>query len=137
MANYKIEDIEGIGPANAKKLRRCGVRTVSALLRTGTDRKGRQTLAAESGITDSTILTWVNIADLYRIDGIGRQYSELLVKAGVDTVKELAQRNPDNLLAKMQEVNSKGRALVKQLPGLKTVEGWVKKAKKLDRKVFH
>ena len=34
-----------------------------------------------------------------------REYSELLEAAGVDTVKELAARNAENLAAKMKEVN--------------------------------
>jgi hypothetical protein len=33
------------------------------------------------------------MADLFRI----KEYADLLEAAGVDTVRELAQRNPDNL----------------------------------------
>ena len=39
------------------------------------------------------ILKWVNMADLYRIKGVGSEYSELLEAAGVDTIKELRNRN--------------------------------------------
>ena len=77
------------------------------------------------------------MADLFRVKGIGQEYSELLEKAGVDTVKELRNRNAQNLYAKMAEVNSAGRALVRQLPGQKTVESWVEEAKKIDPKVTH
>ncbi len=83
------------------------------------------------------ILKWVNMADLYRVKGIGSEYSELLEKAGVDTVKELATRRPDNLYAKMVEVNSTERPLVRQLPGQKTVQNWVTSAKKLSPKVTY
>ena len=135
MANYKISDVEGIGPKFAVKLKAAGVRSVSALLENGGSKKGRQVLADKTGIEESTILKWVNMADLYRVKGIGSEYSELLEKSGVDTVKELATRRADNLHAKMVEVNSSGRPLVRQLPGQRSVENWINNAKKLDRKV--
>ena len=120
MANYKIADIEGIGPKFAEKLKKVGIRSVNALLQAGATKKGRKELAEKSGIDETLILKWVNFADLYRIPGVGSEYSELLEKAGVDTVKEMRNRRADNLHAKMVEVNSKGRGLVRQLPGLKT-----------------
>ncbi len=82
------------------------MRSVNALLKEGASKKGRKSLASMTDIDESMILKWVNMADLYRVKGIGSEYSELLEKAGVDTVKELATRRPDNLHAKMVEVNS-------------------------------
>jgi predicted flap endonuclease-1-like 5' DNA nuclease len=137
MANYKISDVEGIGPKFAQKLQKAGVRSVNALLENGASKKDRKELAGKTGIDESVILKWVNMADLYRVKGIGSEYSELLEKAGVDTVKELATRRPDNLHAKMVEVNSSGRPLVRQLPGQKTVQNWVASAKKLGAKVTY
>ena len=137
MASYKIEDIEGIGPAYAKKLQTAGVRTVKGLLKQGCSRKGRKDLASATGIDDGLILKWVNMADLYRVKGIGSEYSELLEKAGVDTVKELRNRNADNLHAKLAEVNQSGRRLVRQLPALGQVRDWVLQAKKMDPRVSY
>ncbi len=137
MANYKISDVEGIGPKFAQKLQKAGVRSVNALLENGASKKDRKELSGKTGIDESMILKWVNMADLYRVKGIGSEYSELLEKAGVDTVKELATRRPDNLHAKMVEVNSSGRPLVRQLPGQKSVQNWVSSAKKLKPKVTY
>ena len=137
MASYKIEDIEGIGPAFAKKLQFAGVRTVKSLLKHGGSRKGRRDLASATGIDDGLILKWVNMADLYRVKGVGSEYSELLEKAGVDTVKELRNRNADNLHAKLIEVNQSGRRLVRQLPALGQVRDWVQQARKMDPKVSY
>ncbi len=137
MASYKISDIEGIGPTYAEKLAKAGVKSVKSLLTKGATKQGRIELAEKSGIDDSMILKWVNMADLYRVNGVGSEYSELLEKAGVDTVKELRNRNAENLLAKMKEVNSAGKALVRQLPGLKMVQSWVENAKKLDPMVTY
>ncbi len=132
----KIVDIEGIGPVFAAKLNGVGIRTTDALLQAGCGAEERKQLAASTGIADSLILEWVNLADLYRIKGIGRQYSDLLEEAGVDTVVELATRVPENLLAKMVEVN-KAKNLVNKLPGVTQVKGWIAQAKKLPRVITY
>jgi len=136
MANYKISDIEGIGPKYAEKLKAVGVKSVNALLEKGSTKKGRKDLADKSGIDETLILKWVNMADLYRINGVGSEYSELLEKAGVDTVNELKNRRADNLHTKMLEVNA-SKKLVRQAPGLKMVIKWVEEAKKLAPKVTY
>ncbi|HSK12843.1 MAG TPA: DUF4332 domain-containing protein, partial [Phnomibacter sp.] len=102
---YDIIDIEGIGETYGAKLKTAGVPKTGELLAKAGTKKGRQELAATTGIPESLILTWVNHADLMRINGIGGQFSELLEAAGVDSVKELAQRNADNLHAKLSETN--------------------------------
>jgi predicted flap endonuclease-1-like 5' DNA nuclease len=130
----KIEEIEGIGPAYAKKLVEAGIKTTDDLLAAGATPKGREELAAKTGISSKLILEWVNLADLFRIKGIGEEYSDLLEEAGVDTVVELAKRDPENLHAKILEVNEK-KKLVRRPPTLKQVKVWVEQAKKLPRKV--
>ncbi|NNF55041.1 MAG: DUF4332 domain-containing protein [Acidimicrobiales bacterium] len=126
----KIETIEGVGPALAKKFQGAGVRTCEKLLADGATKKGRKALAASSGVSEDKILAFVNCADLMRVNGVGSEYSELLEKAGVDTVKELKNRRPDNLTAKMVEVNAK-KKLVRRTPSEKVVTKWVAQAKKL------
>ena len=132
----KIADIEGIGPAFAEKLTKAGVRTTAALLERGCGPMERKQLAEATGITEHLILEWVNRADLYRIKGVGAQYSDLLEKAGVDTVVELANRVAEHLLEKMVEVN-KEKNLVNKVPGLTQVKTWISQAKKLHRVVTY
>ena len=132
----KIMDIEGVGPASAKKLEAAGVKTVGDLLKLGATPAGRKHLAEKSGIAETSILQWVNHADLFRIKGIGSEYSDLLEAAGVDTVVELATRKADNLVKKMEEVNVT-KKLVRRLPTLKMIEEWVKQAKALPRIVTY
>lgn len=131
-----IEDIEGIGPVYAKKLSEAGVRSVDQLLKVGASAKGREDLAEKAGIDRKLILEWVNHADLYRIKGVGQEYSDLLEEAGVDTVVELATRNPENLHAKILEVNA-AKKLVRRPPTAKMVADWVAQAKELPRVVTH
>ena len=132
----KISDIEGIGPAYATKLAKAGVRSVEGLLKAGASAKGRKEISAASGVDQTLILAWVNRADLYRIKGVGAQYSDLLEKAGVDTVVELSKRVAGNLYKKMEEVNQ-AKNLVNGMPGLKKAEDWIEQAKKLPRVVSY
>ena len=128
----KIIDVEGIGPVYAKKLVSVGITTTNKLLKNGATPKGRNDLESKTGISGNLLLEWINHADLHRIKGVAEEYSDLLEEAGVDTVPELAQRKPANLHAKMVEVNNAKR-IVRQLPALSQVEGWVAQAKALPR----
>ncbi len=128
--SYPISDIEGIGPKYAAKLKKVGITRTHHLLERGAAKKGRKALAEETGLDEKLILKWTNMADLMRVRGVGEEYSELLEAAGVDTVKELRNRKPENLHKKMVEVNGK-KKLVRQLPGPKQVERWVAHAKEL------
>ena len=128
----KLEDVEGIGPAYAEKLRQAGVRSSDSFLKLAATPKGRQELAEKCGISEKMILEWANHLDLYRIKGVGSEYSDLLEEAGVDTVVELAQRNPENLYQKLVEVNN-AKKLVRKMPVQTQVADWIEQAKKLPR----
>lgn len=132
MPNYKIEDLEGVGPVLGAKFREVGVNNTNGLLKVVKTKRQRQELAEKTGISEAKILTFANMVDLYRIKGIGSEYSELLEAAGVDTVPELAQRNPENLTKRMEEVNAE-KNLVRRTPPQKFVEKWVARAKELPR----
>ena len=106
MAAYKIIDVEGIGPVYAEKLLAVGINDTDILLEKCAKPAGRKALADETGISPKLILTWTNHADLIRINGIGPQFAELLEAAGVDTVKELKHRKPENLQPKLEEINA-------------------------------
>src|SRR5512146_156354 len=114
----KIVDIEGIGPAYAAKLNNIGIRSTDALLKKGTCPEDRKQLADAAGIGEDLILEWVNLADLYRIKGVGSEYSDLLEEAGVDTVVELSKRDAEHLHGKMTEINA-AKNLVNRMRGLK------------------
>ena len=132
MATYKVEEIEGIGPVLGEKLRAAGINTVDKLLENAATKKQRQSLAEETGISEKQILKFTNMADLFRLNGVGQEYAELLEVAGVDTVPELAQRNATNLTAKMEEVNE-AKNLTRKTPSATEVEKWIAQAKELPR----
>jgi predicted flap endonuclease-1-like 5' DNA nuclease len=127
-----IIDVEGIGPVYAAQLEGVGIKTTEDLLERGATEKGREELESASGIGHAFILKWVNRVDLYRIDGVGSEYSDLLEVAGVDTVPELAQRNAANLTETLAEANA-ARNLVRRLPTVEMVTDWIDQAKLLPR----
>lgn len=132
MANRKIDDVEGIGPVISEKLKSAGVSDTDSLLVSAKTPAQRKALADKSGLTASQILKFANMADLYRVKGIGSEYADLLEAAGVDTVPELARRRADNLTAAMLELNTK-RALVRRVPTESEVTKWIEQAKDLSR----
>ena len=128
---YKIDEIEGIGPKYAERLTAAGITTTDALLKACGSPAGRKSTAEKSGFSESQLLKWANMADLMRISGVGEEFSELLEAAGVDTVKELRNRNAENLAAKMAEVNAQ-KKLTRAVPSAKTVAKWVEQAKTME-----
>ncbi|MEM7413176.1 MAG: DUF4332 domain-containing protein [Myxococcota bacterium] len=136
MANSKIEEIEGIGPAYAEKLAAAGIKDTDGLLEKCCDKKGRKATAETTGVSESQLLKWANMADLFRIKGVGSEYAELLECSGVDTVKELATRNAANLAAKMAEVNEE-KNLTRRVPNEAAATDWVEQAKGLPAKITH
>ena len=132
----KLTEIEGIGAAYAQKLQGAEIVSAEDLLEKGSSPEGRKELAEKAGVSDKLLLRWVNMADLFRLKGVGEEYADLLEAAGVDTVPELSKRNPENLLKKMEEVNQT-KKLVRRVPNLKEITGWIEQAKTLPRKVAY
>lgn len=127
---YKVVEIEGIGAVYAGKLNDAGIKTTDDLLQACAAPSGRKGMAEKTGLDASRLLKWANMADLMRIKGVSEEYSELLEAAGVDTVKELRNRKPENLTAAMAAANEK-RQMVRRLPSASEVTRWVEEAKGL------
>lgn len=134
--NYKIEDIEGIGPAYAGKLESVNITTTGEFLELCSSAKGRKNVCDQTGVGEHLLLKWANLADMMRIKGVATQFAELLEAAGVDTVKELRTRRADNLTAKMSEIN-KAKRLCRTVPPLETVQKWIDQASEMTPLITH
>jgi predicted flap endonuclease-1-like 5' DNA nuclease len=132
----KLVEIEGVGETYAQKLQAAGIQTTQALLDQGSSPQGRKQIAEKTGISEALILRWVNHVDLFRIKSVGEEYADLLEAAGVDTVPELAQRNPENLYQKLVAVNQEKKR-VRRLPDQARVSNWVEQAKQLPRVITY
>ena len=133
---YPINEIEGIGPVNHEKLEAAGIATTDDLLAKCGSKKGRVECAAASGIGESQLLTWTNMADMMRISGVGKQFAEILKATGVDTVKELRTRNPGNLAPAMKEIND-AKNLAKSTPTEDQIRKWIEQAKEMEPAITH
>ena len=134
--DYKIVEIEGVGEIYAAKLMDAGITKVSELLDKCAAPKGRKELAEATGISEKLILRWTNHADLFRINGVGPQFAELLEAAGVDTVKEFHHRVAENLQPKLEEVNAEKR-ICGRVPAVSEVQKMIDQAKELEPRVTY
>ena len=134
--DYKIIDIEGIGDVYAQKLIAAGINKVSELLEKCAAPKGRKALAEETGISEKLILKWTNHADLFRINGVGPQFAELLEAAGVDTVKEFRHRLAENQQPKL-EVTNAAKNICNRVPAVSEIQKMIDQAKELEPKMTY
>ena len=127
----RIDQVAGVDQRQATKLRKAGVRTGRGLAEQASTRRGRTEVAKATGISSKDLQLWVHHADLLRVSGVGAEYAELLVAAGVDTLRDLRRRNPTALLAKVIGLNGSLR-VVDRLPTESMVEGWIEAAGDLE-----
>ena len=133
---YPITHIEGLDVDEVKALKAQGIRTTERLLEEAKSPKGRKLLAAKTSIGERRLLMAANAADHLRIKGMGKGYVVLLREIGVNTVRDLRVRSPENLVSRMAEANRK-RKLVRLLPSKNLVVRWVEHAKKLQLKITY
>ncbi len=126
----KISTIEGIGPAFQEKLEGAGIATVEALLEAGASDSARAALAEATGIPQKRIDTWVGMADLFRVKGIGSQFAELLVRSGIGSVSELAGADATALRATL-EVSNEEKNMVNKIPSVDTLSNFIAEAASL------
>jgi predicted flap endonuclease-1-like 5' DNA nuclease len=128
--SYSIKNLDGLETDEIKLLKSLGIRTTDRLLEAAASPKGRRQLFEKSGIDEKRLLKFANTCDHLRIKGMGKGYVELLHEAGVDTVRELRYRKPENLAKEMTKANERNK-LVRFLPSEKLVVRWIEQAKKL------
>ena len=136
MVAYPLRALAGLDDDTEAALRTAKIRTTVTLLERAKDAKGRKKLAVETGLDEKLLLALANSADRLRIKGMGKDYSELLQVAGVNTVRELGYRNPARLAKAMADANKK-RKLVRLLPSDNLVNRWIENAKKLPTKITY
>ncbi|HUO46213.1 MAG TPA: DUF4332 domain-containing protein [Acidimicrobiia bacterium] len=123
----RIDEIAGIDPKFATRLRKSGIRTTESLLRRTGTRSAREQLAAETGLDPEQVLRWAQRADMMRVKGVGAEYAVLLEACGVTTIRDLRRRNPTALTAKLTDHNTR-KLMVRRLPTEKMVTAWIEAA---------
>ena len=134
--SYPLTHIEGLDVDEIKSLKSIGIRTTERLLEDAKSPKGRRLIAEKTEISEKRLLMFANACDHLRINGMGPGYVVLLREIGVDTVRELRYRKPENLVSAMAEANRR-KKLVRLLPSQKLVVRWIDHAKKLTLKITY
>lgn len=127
----RIDEVAGVGVKQATRLRKIGVRTSKGLIESASTRAGRTDLSSKTGIAPRDLKSWVHHADLLRVRGVGAEYAELLVAAGVETIRDLRRRNPTALVAKIISMNGSEK-VVRRLPTEAMVSGWIESASAIE-----
>ncbi|GAB4016559.1 DUF4332 domain-containing protein [Spirosoma koreense] len=125
-----VSELKGSTEVLVNALKNQGITQSDALLEAARNPADRKKLAALVDADVHVILDLANRADLARIAGIGGVYSDLLEEAGVDTVKELARRSPENLHAKILEINVE-KQLTQRPPTVEQLTDFIEQAKNL------
>ncbi|HDZ16697.1 MAG TPA: DUF4332 domain-containing protein [archaeon] len=126
----KLTEIIGLDEIHAKKLEKEGITSVEDLLPLTSYQIKK--IAKKIGASAQTLDTWQEHADLMRIKGINPDYANVLNLIGIDSVKELAHRNPKSTLDRIKKLNKEQPDLLTKLPTLTQVKGWITKAKSDD-----
>ena len=113
--------------AAAAKLHTNGIDSAGAFLAKAATPGGRSELAAATGYSPEIIMNWTKELDLARVRGLSPMAVANLLAAGVDSVPELAQRNPDNLAKALNQASGGAGYSADQ------VALWVAQAKSLPR----
>lgn len=130
----KVADIKGMDPAAQQKLEAAGIKTTQQFLQqTGTAQQ-RNALAKQIGVAPSQLTEWVNRADLMRLKGVGKEMANLLEECGVDSIKELQHRKPENLYAALKQANDE-KKITHHAPTQSQVEEWIREAGTLSGSV--
>lgn len=130
----RIDEIAGINPKEATKLRKAGIRTTESLLKRAGTKSGREQLGAEVGLDLDELLHWAQRADMMRVRGIGSEYAVLLEACGVQTIRDLRRRNPTALTAKLSDHNGR-KSMVRRLPTEIMVTSWIESASSVEPQV--
>ncbi len=125
--SMKLIEIIGLEIVHAKKLEKEGIHSVKDLLPLSS--YDIKKLAKKTGISAKLIDTWQEHADLMRIKGITPEYANIINLSGVNSVKQLARRNPKTLLDKIVTLKKEQPDLLTKVPSFKEVTDWVSEAK--------
>jgi len=128
-----IIDIEGTGPAFAKKLAAAGVRSIGQLREAGKTGAGREQLATKSGLKAESVTKWAFASDFFRLTGMDGNQAELLVANGIKTVGTLAKQEAASLSKKLIAGNKDavGKLIAPRTPSGIELGQWINQAKGL------
>lgn len=126
---YDIIEIEGIGETYAVRLKKAGIETTEQLMRAEPER-----VVQASKASPATVDNWYAMAELMTLKGVGKQFSELLVRSGVKSVEDLALQIPEDLFDRVSKTQREVGVTIQGSPlSEKRVKKWIEAAGKAKR----
>lgn len=128
---HKIADFCFVSQEVRSKLDKAGIFNTEILFNKAIKKSARQQLAETAGIANADLLEVTKLADLSRIKWVGVTYAQLLYNLGVDTVEKVADSEPKDLHARINEM-IKERNIFKGSIGLNDVNILIESARELS-----
>lgn len=118
---HPVEDVEGIGKEYAKRLKTIGITDTRELWYADA-----MTVATKLDIAPVRVRDWQSMSELMALEGVGKQYAELLVRADVASIPELSAQNPKTLQSRIQKLEGRVKKRVQgNTIKTKSVENWI------------
>jgi len=127
-----VQNIEGIGPETAKKLRDVGILTASDLAFSSVETLGRVNISGKRARELIGMAKLMVKSELSGINGVDEEAAELLVRgAKIDSREKLAEANPEELFTKLREAVRERRVRIPSSYkfAVDDVKRWVDSAK--------
>lgn len=126
---HDVIDVEGIGPAYAKKLKAQGVETTARLLY-----EDAASLATRIDVPQKTVQAWQAMAELMLVKGVGKQYAEALVRSGVEGIQALKSGDAETIAQQVSAyLEGLGNTVLGQKVTSRRVKGWQDAAASMRR----
>jgi hypothetical protein len=121
---HPVIDVEGIGEHYSKELIALGLKDTKQLWNADTTY-----VAGALKVTPAAVGGWQCMAELMAVNGIGKQYAELLVRADVSSIDELCAETAQPLLARIHKLEKhQGNRIQGNTIGIKSVQSWINAA---------
>lgn len=130
-SQYPLDQVTTIiSSEHAPKLRRAGVRSTADFLVWGRTAEGRRLLADRARLPIEQVTSWVMLADLMRVRGIGPDVARLLTAAGVKSLADLQRCDAEGIASLVRDVNKKTH-LSSNPPGAESIRYWIVQSQSL------
>ena len=123
-SHYRLNALDRFTGAQLDALTALDIETTEGFLVRALDSAARGELSARTGISELEILTFARLCELLQIEGVGPRAASLLRAAGVASVSDLATRDPEELTARVAEVNAV-ETLTGVNPTVENISAWI------------
>ncbi len=129
---FKLKNFRGISPATIARLETRNIKNTEQMLIAGRTKEQRLALAREADISEDDLLELVKLSDLARLPGVKGIRARLYFDAGIDSVKKMANCEPEALRIMVTEyVERTGFKGIPPLP--REVSSTIANAQKLPK----